>query len=323
MLGYRKRVKSKSKMLEVKGETGRRGNLCVYFSAHRRRSPVHLHLRDGPCTLRGIIGSEFRSLDHPRSATIVWGDLVLVRSHQRAKTSRTTAGPARAKCCANAVKTRTWREWNASAGGNGAVFAAIAAVAVLRLWRWTQTSKVDRAEQSRCVPSCWKRPSPLFAHAPSSTCRTPREYDRFPPFPGSTWSLPRHSGQTYAYGGVLPSDGSFKRNVADDNGDWDADADDGWEERESSSSPGVSCISQGGENVDALGGAQRSRSTDFRRRLDAAPGDEPTSPVPEILTPLTPPSLNSLMSSTGSAGRQTSVTPLQVPVPDSQTEGAT
>jgi hypothetical protein len=143
-------------------------------------------------------------------------------------------------------------------GGNGAVFVAIAA-AVLRLWWWTQTSKVDRAEQLRCISSCWKR-RPLFAHAPSSTCRTPSEYDRFPPFPGSTWSLLRHSSQTYAYGGALPSDDSFKRNVADDNGDWDADVDNDWEGRESSSLSDVSCVSQGGENVDALGRASGKRS---------------------------------------------------------------
>ena len=34
-------------------------------------------------------------------------DSVLVRSHQRAKTSRKTVGPARASCWVNAVRTRT------------------------------------------------------------------------------------------------------------------------------------------------------------------------------------------------------------------------
>jgi hypothetical protein len=38
----------------------------------------------------------------------------------------------------------------------------------------------------------------------------------FRPFPGSTWSLPRHSSQTYAWGGAVPSDGSVEHNVADD-----------------------------------------------------------------------------------------------------------
>jgi hypothetical protein len=256
-----------------------------------------------------------------RSFERIWS--LSVRTSKRRPVG--TVGPVRASCCANAAKTRTWREWDASAAGNGAVSTAIAAVAVLRVWRWTQTRKVDRAEPSQCVP-CWKRPSPLFAHAPSSTCRTPREPESmitFRPFPGSTWSLLRHSSQTHAYGGVHPSDDSFKRNVADDNGDWDADADDDWEGRESSSSSDVSCVSQGGENIDALGRARRSRFTDFRRRLDAAPGDERMSPVPEILTPLTLPSLNSLMSGTGSAGWQTSDIPLQDPVTHSQIEGVT
>ena len=43
--------------------------------------------------LHCAIGSEFRSLSHPRGATIVREDLVLVRSHQQAKTSRETVDP--------------------------------------------------------------------------------------------------------------------------------------------------------------------------------------------------------------------------------------
>ena len=45
----------------------------------------------------------------------------------------------------------------------------------------------------------------------------PESIIAFRPFPGSTWSLPRHSSQTY--GGAVSSDGSFEHNVPDDRDD--------------------------------------------------------------------------------------------------------
>ena len=128
----------------------------------------------------------------------------------------------------------------------------------------------------------------------------PERMIAFRPFPGSTWSLPRHSSQIYE--GAVSSDESFEHNVPDDDGDCDAAPDDDWEGWETPFSADVSCVSLCGEIVDALGRAQKSRPTDFGIRLDAAPVDEPTSPAPEILTPLTLLSFNSLMSGTRSAG---------------------
>jgi len=51
---------------EGKGGQATKGVISVDTFLHQRRPPVHLHLR----RLRGVIGSEFRSLDRPRNATI-------------------------------------------------------------------------------------------------------------------------------------------------------------------------------------------------------------------------------------------------------------